>query len=245
VDDVPVGHQDVEETNEQVVNRLNSRSSVCELNTELCTCVHNSLHEHQDREVLNSPAVAAAVPKQSSSEVHIARYGIVSEGCSLVSLFSHQAKTNVSRLNHIYVVGTVPDGQSDFSAGKFLHKSDNLGFLAWRRAINDNRLSSYEKCTKLRMHKRVVEGNSNDHAGDQYLVTLDAIDCLYKVLDFLEKICGICVMVLENHNVLGTLDIRCIQRYSEVLLSGEVLGWSVVSFKNFANIQIGALFLGD
>jgi hypothetical protein len=52
-------------------------------------------------------------------------------------------------------------------------------------------------------------------------------------------------MVLENHNVLGTLDIRCIQRYSEVLLSGEVLGWSVVSFKNFANIQIVALFLGD
>jgi len=95
------------------------------------------------------------------------------------------------------------------------------------------------------MHKRVVEGNSNDHAGDQYLVTLDAIDCLYKVFDFLKKICGICVMVLENHNVLGTLNIRCIQRYSEVLLSGEVLGWSVVSFKNFANIQIGALFLGD
>ena len=104
------------------------------------------------------------MPEQGSSEVHKARNGIVSEGCSLISLFAHQTEANISRLYHVYVVCTIADSQSDFSVREFLHKSDDLGFLSRGGAVNNNRLGSNEECTKLSVHKRVIKGDSDDHS---------------------------------------------------------------------------------
>ena len=104
------------------------------------------------------------MPEQGSSEVHKARNGIVSEGCSLISLFAHQTEANISRLDHVYVVCTIADSQSDFSVREFLHESDDLGFLSRGGAVNNNRLGSNEECTKLSVHKRVIKGDSDDHS---------------------------------------------------------------------------------
>ena len=185
VEHEPIGHQDVEASNEEVINRLEARGTVGELDTVLGGGVDNRLNEHHECEVLDSPAVATAVPEQSSSEVLKAGDGIVSESGSLVSLFAHEAEAKISRLDHVHVVGTVADGQSDLAFGELLHEGDDLGFLSGRGAVNNDGLGSQEECAKFWVHEFVVEGDRDHHTRDQNLVALDVLAFFEEALDFL------------------------------------------------------------
>lgn len=92
----PIGHQDVEANNEQVVDWLDARGTVGELDSVLGDSVDDGLHQNHDREVLDSPAVATAVPEKTSSEVHVARDGVVGKGRSLIAFLAQETETEIS-----------------------------------------------------------------------------------------------------------------------------------------------------
>jgi len=238
VEHEPVGHQDVEASNEEVINRLEARGTVGELDTVLGGGVDDRLNEHHDREVLDSPAVATTVPEQSSSEVLKAGNGIVSEGGSLVSLFAHQAEAKISRLDHVHVVGTVADSQSDLAVGELLHEGDDLGFLSGRGAVDNDGLGSHEECTKFWVHEFVVEGDRDHHAGNQNLVALDGLAFFDEALDFLVKLSSISIIVFEDHDVLSARSVTL--GFSHVLLSGY---GKVLGSENLTSVNV--LFLRD
>jgi len=69
VQDEPIGHQDVETGNEEIVNRLVAGLTTRELNAILCESVDYRLHENEDREVLDAPAIATTVPEENSAQI--------------------------------------------------------------------------------------------------------------------------------------------------------------------------------
>ena len=78
------------------------------------------------------------MPEEAAPEVLVLRNGVICESGSLVAFLTHEAEAKISRLNHVDVISTIPDGQSDFSIGKLLHKTDHLSFLAWGRSVNND-----------------------------------------------------------------------------------------------------------
>ena len=67
VQDEPVSHQDVDEGDEQVIHRLMARCTTCELVAILGYSVDDIFHEHQDREVLDSPTITSSVPEKTTA----------------------------------------------------------------------------------------------------------------------------------------------------------------------------------
>ena len=128
----PVGHQEIESRDDQVIHRLETRHAVLERDAVLGNSVHDTLDQSHDSEVLDSPAEATTVPEERAAQVLIAWDSIVSESGSLVSFLAHKTDTKVSRLDHVDVVGTVTDSKSDLVASELAHESDNLSLLARR-----------------------------------------------------------------------------------------------------------------
>ena len=160
----PIGHQDVETHDEQVVERLQTRCTVGELDAEFGDSVDDRLHQDHNSEVLESPSVATTVPEKRSSQVLKAGDGVVSESGRLVALLAHEAKSEVSRLDHINVIGSVADGQRDLTLRELLHEGDDLGLLGGRGAVDDDGLSVDEEDTKVWVSEIVVKSDSHDHS---------------------------------------------------------------------------------
>ena len=104
------------------------------------------------------------MPEQSSSQVLKAGDGVVSESGRLVTLLAHEAKAEVSRLDHVNIIGSVADGQRDLILCELLHEGDDFGLLGGRGAVDDDRLGVDEEDTKVWVSEIVVESDSHDHS---------------------------------------------------------------------------------
>jgi len=196
----PVRHQQVERSDNQVINRLQTGHSVHKAESVLGDSIHDTLNESHDREVLDSPAEATTVPEERTAKILVPGHGEVGEGSSLVALFAHQANAKMGRLNHIDIVCTITNGQGDLTAGELAHEGDNLSLLSWRGAIDNDRASFDQEIAELLMHVLVVESDSNYNTRDDNLVLLSfpGLGHLEVLADFLIQIGRIVISILED-----------------------------------------------
>jgi hypothetical protein len=85
----------------------------------------------------------SSVPEQESSQILELGERIVREGSSLVSFFSEDADSNVGLLDHVDIVGSVTNSQSNSSCLSFLHKSDDVSFLGRRESVGNGGSSAF------------------------------------------------------------------------------------------------------
>ena len=163
--DKPNSKSDVVKSHHQVIDGLITRPSILKVSNVLRSSVNNGFVEAPEYIVIETESVGSSMPEKSSSQVLKTRHGVISKSRSLVTFFTHESETDVSRLNHINIISTITDSSSDFRLGMFSHEVDYIGFLEGRRSINDSRFTTKEKCSDLFVEEFVLliqnDGDSN------------------------------------------------------------------------------------
>ena len=138
----PEGEGDVVKSHHEVIDGLITGPSVLEVSTVLRGGVDDTLVQAPEDVVVQAESVRSTVPEESSSQVLEAGHGVVGEGGSLVTFLAHEAKSNVSLLDHVNVVGTISDSSSDSAVGVGLHEVNNISFLSRGRSVDNCRLTA-------------------------------------------------------------------------------------------------------
>lgn len=71
------------------------------------------------------------MPKQKFSQYLKVRDGEVGETCGLITFLAKYSNSNVSCLNHIYIVCSVTDCESDLIFEILSHNQGNSTFISW------------------------------------------------------------------------------------------------------------------
>ena len=106
----PIRHQDIEASDEKVIDRLQTRSAIGERDAEFANSVDDRLDEHHDGKVLDAPGITSPMPEETAPEVLVLRNGVICESGSLVAFLTHEAKAEVSGLDHVDVISSITNG---------------------------------------------------------------------------------------------------------------------------------------
>ena len=71
------------------------------------------------------------MPKEKSPKILELRHSIVSKGAGLITFLAHDADTDMRRLYHVDIVGSIPYRKCHLLAQILANHCDNLCLLRW------------------------------------------------------------------------------------------------------------------
>ena len=90
--------------------------------------------------VSRSLSKLTTMPQDKSAQTSKLGKTKIRETRSLISFFSQKSNANMRRLNHVHIVGSVPDCERYFAPIIWSNKLHHLCLLLWRGPINHNRI---------------------------------------------------------------------------------------------------------
>jgi len=190
--DKPNSKGHVVKSHHEVIHGLVARPTVLEVSNVFRSSVNHRLVQTPEDVVVETQSVGSSMPEKSSSQILETRHSIVGKSRSLVTFFTHESETDVSRLNHVNIVSTISDGGSDFGASVFFHEINDIGFLAGRGPENNGRLTAKEEVSDFFMDETVSRVNNDGNSDSRYFNLVRLVVFLFsvKLLDLFVKVCG-------------------------------------------------------
>lgn len=189
--DKPDSEGHVVKGHHEVIDGLVARPSVLEVSNILRGSINYRLVQTPEDIVVETQSIGSTVPEKSSSQIFEAGEGVIGESSSLVTFFTHEAKSDMSLLNHVNIVSTISNGGSDFGASVFFHEINDIGFLTGRGPENNGRLTAEEEVSDFFMDKTVSWVNNDGNSDSRYFNLVRLVIYLFfvKLLNLFVKVC--------------------------------------------------------